>query len=199
MPKTAILILAAGASSRMGHEDKLMKDANGTPLLARVVSHAQSTQLSVFVTVPTTNHPRAALLHGTLATPIAVPDRSKGMAASICRGIDGLPDQTPGVLILPGDMPDLTTEDLTHLSLIFENNPEHIIRATTKDGRPGHPVIFPASLFPDLRQITGDQGARAVVKANKDRLKLVALPGNHALCDLDTPADWAAWRKANGI
>ncbi|MCF6231733.1 MAG: nucleotidyltransferase family protein [Rhodobacteraceae bacterium] len=201
----AILILAAGHSSRMGHEDKLMKDANGTPLLARVIIRAHSTHFPVFVTLPALDHPRAALLRGTDATPIAVPDRSQGMAASIRRGIDGLPDQTPGVMILPGDMPDLTTKDLTHLSRIFENNPGHIIRATTEDGRSGHPVIFPAKLFAQLRRISGDQGARAVVKAHMDRLRQVALPGNHAICDLDTPADWtawnanwAAWNRVNG-
>ncbi len=175
-----------------------MKHANGTPLLARIITRALSTRLPVFVTVPTLDHPRATLLQGTTATPIPVPDRFEGMAASIRRGIDGLPAQTPGVMILPGDMPDLTTDDLTQLAQAFENNPSAIIRATTEDGRPGHPVIFPANLFPDLRQITGDQGGRAVVKAHMDRLRLVALPGNHALCDLDTPADWAAWHSVNG-
>jgi CTP:molybdopterin cytidylyltransferase MocA len=183
----------------MGPEDKLMKDADGTPLLARVITRAQSTHLPVFATVPTLDHPRAKLMQRTLAIPITVPDRSEGMAASIRRGIDGLPDQTPGVMILPGDMPDLTTDDLTHLCRAFENNPKSIIRATTEDGRHGHPVIFPANLFTQLRQITGDQGARAVIKAHMNRLRLVALPGNHALCDLDTPADWAAWHSVNGL
>lgn len=194
MPKTVILILAAGASSRMGNEDKLMKDANGAPLLARVIIRAHSTRLPVLVTVPTLDHPRTTLLQGTTAKPIAVPDRSEGMAASIRRGINSLPDQTPGVMILPGDMPDLTTDDLIQLSRAFKNNPDCIIRATSDDGRPGHPVIFPANLFSKLRQITGDQGARAVIKTHMDRLRLVALPGNHAQCDLDTPADWTAWQ-----
>jgi len=198
MPKTAILILAAGASSRMGREDKLMKDVNGTALLARVLTRALSTQLPVFVTLPTLNHPRATLLQGSTATPIAVPDWSSGMAASIRQGITGLPDQTPGVMILPGDMPDLTTDDLTHLAHTSKNNPNAIIRATTENGSPGHPVIFPAELFASLRQITGDQGARAVIKAHMGRLKQIVLPGNHALCDLDTPEDWTAWHRANG-
>ena len=174
-----------------------MKDANGTPLLARVIARAQSTQLPVFVTMPSLDHPRAALLQGTTATAIPVPDRSEGMAASIRRGIDGLPDQTPAVMILPGDMPDLTTDDLIQMFQTFKNNPGCIIRATTEDGRPGHPVIFPASLFGELRQITGDQGGRAVVKSHLDQLRQIALPGNHALCDLDTPADWAAWHSLN--
>ncbi len=196
MPKIAILILAAGASSRMGDLDKLTQDAKGTPLLARVIARACATTLPVFVTLPDLSHPRAKLARDTDATQIAVPDWRAGMSASIKAGIAALPDNTPGVMILPGDMPDLTTNDLQAVAQTAQMHPASIIRATSPDGTAGHPVVFPNDLFDQLRGLTGDQGARPVIRAHQQRLHPHIITGTRALTDLDTPQDWAAWRAA---
>jgi len=196
MPKIAILILAAGASSRMGDVDKLTQDANGKPLLARVIERACATSLPVFVTLPDLSHPRASLARITDATLIAVPDWRSGMSASIKAGIAALPVNTPGVMILPGDMPDLTTTNLQAVAHTAQTHPASIIRATTPDGTAGHPVVFPNDLFDQLLCLTGDQGARAVIRAHQQRLHPHIIPGTRALTDLDTPQDWVNWRAA---
>jgi molybdenum cofactor cytidylyltransferase len=58
----------------------------------------------------------------------------------------------------------------------------------------GHPVLFPADLRAELLALQGDEGARMVLQRHKARLRLIALPNQHALTDLDTPEAWAAWR-----
>ncbi len=189
----AIVVLAAGASSRMGGDDKLMMDAGGTVLLARVIRRAKATGLAVFVTLPAPDHPRGAIARGLGVKIVDVPDWASGMAASVRAGVAALAPETKGVMILPADMPDLTTRDLNILAQTFDKKSNFVIRATSVDGVPGHPVIFPASLFEKLRGITGDQGARAVIAAGYQPLHLIALPDRHATCDLDTPADWAEW------
>ncbi|MFT7596639.1 MAG: molybdenum cofactor cytidylyltransferase [Paracoccaceae bacterium] len=191
----AILILAAGTSSRMGGRDKLLECANGTPLLAHVTNQAMATGLPVFITVPDKTHPRAALVATDHVTVIDIPDRLEGMAASIRTGAAALRQDNCALMILPGDMPDLQTSDLLSLANAHAQQPAKILRATSADGIPGHPVIFPADLVPDLMAVTGDAGARSVIEANKDRLQTYALPGNRAICDLDTPQDWAKWRE----
>ena len=196
MTKVAILILAAGKSSRMGGRDKLLEDVNGTALLAHVTNRALATGLPVLVAVPDVNHPRATLVKSGTATLIPVPDRDEGMAASIRAGATALLGGNHAVMILPGDMPDLHSSDLTKLVAAFTRQPHNILRATAADGTPGHPVIFPADLVPALIAVTGDAGARSVIRANMDRLQTQALPGNRALCDLDTPQDWAKWRAS---
>lgn len=197
MAHISILILAAGASSRMGHgRDKLMQDANGTPLLARVIARAVATGLPVYVTIPDPDHPRASLVREGGGVPVIATNWASGMAASIRAGVAALPVNTTSVMILPGDMPDLMTEDLQDIARAALSNPGAIIRATAPDATPGHPVIFPAALFGELAELSGDQGARAVVAAHKARLILHALPGTRALVDLDTPADWDAWNAA---
>jgi molybdenum cofactor cytidylyltransferase len=198
MPQTAILILAAGASSRMGRgRDKLMQDANGIPLLARVIARAVATGLPLYVTIPGPNHPRANLVRDGGGVPVIVTNWADGMSASIQAGLAALPNGTPGVMILPGDMPDLQSKDLQDIAHTAQTNPAAIIRATADDATPGHPVVFPADLFGELANLSGDAGARAVIAAHKNRLILHALPGTRALVDLDTQADWDAWNATH--
>lgn len=196
MSNTAILVLAAGASSRMGGADKLLQLVAGRPLLARVVARAAATGRAVLVALPGAGHARAAALADTGARPVRVPDAAEGMAASIRAGVADLPTGCGGVMILPADMPDLTTADITAMLDAFDAapSPRPILRATDAQGTPGHPVVFPRDMFGALSGLRGDAGARVVIAAHRDRLRLLPLPGGHATTDLDTPADWARWR-----
>ncbi|MEX0301234.1 MAG: NTP transferase domain-containing protein [Leisingera sp.] len=190
MTAIAILLLAAGASSRMKGRDKLMEDVSGQPLLSLMCRRAALTGLPVYVTLPSSAHPRASAT-GT-AVPVPVPDAQDGMSASIRRGVAALPPETEAVMILPADMPEIETQDMLHLVAHFRGETSPILRATAEDGTAGHPVLFPRRCFEALRTLTGDQGARSILKS--ETVQTVPLPGRHALTDLDTPEDWAAWR-----
>ncbi|WP_299921464.1 nucleotidyltransferase family protein [uncultured Pelagimonas sp.] len=191
----AIVIPAAGASRRMRGQDKLLQDVGGVPMLRRQVETALATGAHVCVTLPDHDHPRAAALQGLPVQIVAVPDANLGMSASLRRGVGMLPRNQRAVMILPADMPDLTTEDLLAVYQGFCNEAHPTLQqATSADGNPGHPVLFPADCFTALMAVSGDQGARAVLKANKYRLRRVALSDDRALVDLDTPEAWAAWR-----
>lgn len=196
MDDTAILLLAAGASARMGNTDKLLQPVDDRPLLARMAARAAATGRPVLVALPGPAHPRAAAIAGSGARPVWVTDAAEGMAASIRAGVAALPDRCAGAMILPADMPDLTTGDLAAMLDAYDSAPppRPILRATDARGVPGHPVVFPPDLFDALRELHGDTGARGVVAAHRDRLRLLPLPGGHATTDLDTPADWARWR-----
>ncbi|WGW02779.1 nucleotidyltransferase family protein [Tropicibacter oceani] len=195
MHDIAILIPAAGASSRMRGKDKLLEQVDGLPLLRRQAEQALATGCHVAVTLPDHDHPRAEALAGLPVQVIAVPDASEGMSASLRRGVSLLPGGMRAVMILPGDMPELTTADMSQLINGFEATPHPMLQqATSLDGTPGHPVLFPADCFSALIRLTGDQGARDVVKANAHRLSRIALDGARALTDLDTPEAWARWR-----
>lgn len=191
MTAIAILLLAAGASARMQGRDKLMETVDGQPLLSLMCRRAALTGLPVYVTLPGLTHPRAAAI-GTSA-PVAVADAAEGMAASIRRGVAALPEGCAGVMILPADMPEVETQDMLHLAALFGGGSGPILRATAEDGTPGHPVLFPRRCFEALQALSGDQGARSILKSEK--VQTVPLPGRHALTDLDTPEDWAAWRR----
>lgn len=192
MSEISILLLAAGSSSRMQGQDKLLQEIDGEPLLSVMCRRAALTGLPCYVTVPSHSHPRVTAT-GT-ATVVPVADAAEGMAASIRAGVKALPSDTEAVMILPADMPDLQSQDLAHIVSHFHDGDGPILRATSSDGRPGHPVLFPRRCFAALIQLSGDQGARALLKTVS--VQDIALPGQRALTDLDTPEAWAAWRAA---
>lgn len=195
----AILIPAAGASSRMRGADKLMLPAPDAPLLRLVCQRAVSVAADVIVTLPSLKHPRAELIADLPLHPIGVPDWPAGMSASIRRGIAALPARCDGVMILPADMPDLETADLeTMIAAFRECKSPTVLRATAEDGRPGHPVIFPRLFFSQLAHVTGDEGAKSILRKNPTCLQFVSLCGKRALIDLDTPNAWAAWKAQMG-
>ena len=191
---TAILILAAGSSSRMGPgRDKLLEPVGGLPLLTLVLERARATGCPVYACLPSRAHPRARLVEDE-ATPVWVPDAEEGMGASIRTGIRALPEDTDAVMILPADMPELTAGDLQ--TVLDAHHPGRITRGAGAEGKPGHPVVFPRACFEDLKALGGDQGGRRVLSKHADLIDLVPLPARHALTDLDTPEAWQAWRAA---
>ncbi|NVK16797.1 MAG: nucleotidyltransferase family protein [Rhodobacteraceae bacterium] len=191
MTAIAILLLAAGASSRMRGRDKLMEEVDDQPLLTLMCRRAALTGLQVYATLPGPSHPRAAATGDAIQVP--VPDAAEGMAASIRRGTAALPEGTESVMILPADMPEITAQDMLYLAAHFGGPDSPVLRATAQDGTPGHPVLFPQRCFKALKSLGGDQGARSILKA--ETVRPVPLPGRHAVTDLDTPEDWAAWRQ----
>lgn len=198
MTQVAIVIPAAGASRRMGDRDKLLEVVDGQAMLRGVAERALAVSDTVIVTLPALDHPRAQVLEGLDLRLIPVPDAADGMSASLRRAAKGVPGGTGGLMILPADMPDLTHEDLQSVVQAFTDaSGEFLVQATGADRTPGHPVMFPADLIPDFATLTGDEGARSIVKANRARLIRVALPGDHALTDLDTPDAWTLWRANN--
>ncbi|MBT9383686.1 nucleotidyltransferase family protein [Pseudooceanicola sp. CBS1P-1] len=188
-----VLLLAAGASSRMRGGDKLLEPVAGQPLL-RLMALRALELAPVIVTLPALDHPRRRALEGLPVTVVPVPEAGEGMAASIRAGVAAL-GPAEAVMILPADMPELTAGDLRRVAAGFDGRQ---IRRGASGATPGHPVLFPAELFPELSRLSGDQGARPVLRAHAARVVPVALPGRHALTDLDTPEDWSAWRAEGG-
>ena len=89
---------------------------------------------------------------------------------------------------------EITEADLSRMLAAFAGQPGKVHRAAAEDGTPGHPVIFPRRLFVELSVVTGDGGGRRVTAG--EEVVLHPLPGQRALLDLDTPEDWADFRRS---
>jgi CTP:molybdopterin cytidylyltransferase MocA len=193
MGGVAILIPAAGASSRMRGRDKLLETVRGQPLLRDRVTLALATGCPIAVTLPPEDAARRAALDGLHVTLLPVPDAPTGMSASLRTGAEwAIAQEMAALMILLPDLPDLTASDMS--LMLQANDSETILRACDMDGTPGHPVILPARLLPELTRITGDTGARDLLRNHP--VTPVPLPDQHATTDLDTPEAWAAWRAA---
>lgn len=197
----AVLIPAAGSGRRMRGQDKLLRPIDGVPLLARTARRAIAACPRVMVALPAPPGPRGAALAGLGVCTVAVAGAAEGMAASLriataaaCRSWSGL----GGLMILPADMPEITAEDIRLMQACHAALPGAILRATSADGQPGHPVVLPRWCFGALAELRGDRGARGILRDHARHVTCVTLPGRHALTDLDTPEAWAAWDHARG-
>jgi CTP:molybdopterin cytidylyltransferase MocA len=183
----------------MGPVDKLMEPVEGMPLLRRQALSAVTAGRDgpVIVTLPPADSPRHAARSAAVAdlpvTALVVDGADEGMSASL-RAVRGHLDGLAGLMILPADMPEINAGDLRLLATAFHAAGDAILRAASADGRPGHPVVLPARCFPALADLRGDAGARDILRAEGDAVRLVRLGGQRALIDLDTPVDWDAWR-----
>ncbi|NNE52495.1 MAG: nucleotidyltransferase family protein [Sulfitobacter sp.] len=192
-----IIILAAGSASRMRGRDKLMEDVGGVPLLrAQAVKARAVTKGPVIVALPPPPHPRYDALDGLEVLCLPVAAAAEGMSASLRTAFAALPRDAACAMMYLADLPDLTEDDLRKVAEAVDLGSDTLIwRGATEAGAPGHPIVFHRALFDHFATLKGDGGAREVVAAAGNRVTLVPLPGDRARADLDTPEDWARWRR----
>jgi molybdenum cofactor cytidylyltransferase len=107
------------------------------------------------------------------------------MGATLRAGIASLPPDAAGAYVFLGDMPAIPPAILPVLAAALAAGAP--AAAPRYDGQRGHPVLFAAALFPQLRALTGDQGARDVLRALGDRLALVETADPGVVLDIDRP------------
>ncbi len=178
-----ILLLGAGRSARMKGDDKLSREIDGEPLLHRTARIASESGAPVRV-VTNRSHLIADL-------PVECVAGGDSMSDSLRAGMQGL--DAGAVIIALADMPEITATDYGRL---IAGHPDHaILRLTTSDGIPGHPVLFDRRFFGELTEISGDIGPKAVLQRHADELRLIQGEGQAAITDLDTEEDWKNYRK----
>ena len=194
------LVLAAGASTRMGSElNKLTAIVQGKPLVAAPVdAMAEAGIAPVFVVVGHDSGAVRAALSDRDCQFIEHPGSAAGMGTSIAAGVRGLLDEVDptGILISVGDLAGLKPEWIVELRRVFETvaSPDAICVPTWK-GRSGHPVLFGPGHFDALRLLEGDEGAKGILEGNAERVERVEIGSEAILRDIDTPADLSAWRS----
>ncbi|MET0659773.1 MAG: nucleotidyltransferase family protein [Steroidobacteraceae bacterium] len=187
-----VLVLAAGASTRLGEPKQLVR-VGGRPALHTVVAHAVAIAGHA-VTVILGAHARD-LTHMLLHSPASVVinrEWEEGMASSIRRGMAAVPPGCEAVMLVLGDQVAVTADDLRRLVSAWKGE-SSTIAASVYEGRAGVPAIFPSWCFSELSQLRGDQGARAILQRNMTRLVHVPMP--NAAFDLDTPEDLVRLRE----
>jgi molybdenum cofactor cytidylyltransferase len=188
------IVLAAGRGLRFGG-GKLLAPLNGAPLVTGALRTAFLAPVRrVFVAIGPDPALRQAIEDA--AARAGAPDRlavveihdpSEGMGESLRTATAALPDDAAGVFVLLGDMPAIHPSTPTRLARAF-TGPDDIV-APTRLGQRGHPVLFGATWFPALRGLSGDEGARTLLRDGSIALKTIAVddPGIHL--DVDRPED----------
>jgi molybdenum cofactor cytidylyltransferase len=189
----AALILAAGASSRMGRPKQLL-DWDGRPLVRAAAEVALAAQLDpLLVVVGGAQAQVTEALAGLPLRLIANPDYAAGQSTSLRAGIAALSQDVDAVVVLLGDQPFVTATIVARLVAEWQTSGALIV-APTYAGQRGNPVLFAHPVIPELLAVQGDQGARAVVAADHSRIHLVAFDDSRPLTDIDTPEDYERLR-----
>jgi len=185
-PRLGAVVLAAGASSRMGDAHKLLEPFGGRPMVTWAVEAAlgAGARPVVVVTGARADEVEAVLPDG--AIPVRNPDWREGMASSLAAGIRALGPRVECAAIALGDMPLVRPEH--YRALLAAWHPGAIV-VPTRDGRRGHPVLWSADHFDEIAALRGDRGARAVMDAHPGAVVTVPAPDDAVLVDVDAPGD----------
>lgn len=192
--RCGVVILAAGASTRMGTPKQLL-ELGGRTLLVRTVEAALASTAWPVVVVLGAHaekiRPRLARLPVLVTENAAWPE---GMAASIREGVTTLQQfsrRLDAAIIALCDQPAFSAEVIAQLIAAQRTTHQSIV-AARYGGRPGAPALFLRQHFHALAHLTGEEGARTLLHAEPARVATVDLPA--LATDLDTPEDFAAHR-----
>jgi molybdenum cofactor cytidylyltransferase len=192
-PKVAAIVLAAGRSTRMGAENKLLAELGGAAIVRRVAEAAVASRARPVLVV--TGHQAEAVrsaLAGLDVTFVANPDYVQGLSTSLKAGLRGLPQEADGALILLGDMPRIAAADLDRLIAAFADAGGEAIIAPLHDG---NPIVWPRAYFAEMLELEGDAGAGRLLAAHADRVRGIELGTDAIHADVDTPEALAELRS----
>ena len=204
--RVSAIVLAAGEGRRMGSLKapqqakgrlagnpalKLALRLGGKSLLRHVVEAALAAPVDEVVVV--LGHGAAELEQELPRDPrvrtVFNPDYATGQSSSVKAGINALASQAQAAVFLLGDQPLISSRAIEALVSAFRSGHSAVVRPRYR-GTPGHPVLFSRALFPELLQVTGDQGGRELLARHQAEVAMVDL-NLESPVDIDTKEDYS--------
>jgi molybdenum cofactor cytidylyltransferase len=192
------LVLAAGASTRMGTPKQLLPAGN-ISLLDRVLTQTLRSRLDHVVLVLgfKADEVRRRIRSGRGAPRLEIVENrgyEKGIGSSIITGLSRVEKNYDHVMILLGDMPYITSKVINRLlsGYLKSGLP---LGALKVRGRRSHPVIMGRAFFPALHRLTGDRGAKDLFTSHPDQVCLVEPGEDYDDTDIDTYEDYLVFKR----
>lgn len=184
-----VAVLAAGASSRMGHH-KLLLPIGGKPLIAwSVLAACASRAGDVLVIIGReASAVQKALPPGRRRTLINA-DFERGQGSSLALAAASVSPNSAGLIVLLADQPFMDTESVDRILSAAQRETDRIILGGVA-GQAGHPVYLPRRVLAEARALTADKGARDIIAAERDRTRIEPLANDLAHFDVDTREDY---------
>lgn len=186
--KTAIVILAAGTSSRMGHIKQLLPYKH-TTLIGWTIQNSLNISNTEIYSVLGAN---AEIIKNEITQyPVHLlfnANFKNGISTSIQLAVKEIETTNfDAILILLADQPYITSKYISDLILQSQKNPSKIIASNYKNA-PGVPALFPKTYFNHLKKLSGDKGAKLLLK---ECIANVIMMPEINLIDIDTPEDYS--------
>ena len=188
------IVLAAGASSRMGQAKAALPiGAGGETVVSRVVKTLIAAGIPDVVVVAGAHIDavrHAMPPHESRARVVEHPGWEQGQLSSLLAGLRAIDDPLlEAALVTLVDVPMVSSTTVAAVIAEWRRSRAPIVRPANGD-RHGHPVIFDRSVFADLRSANPDAGAKAVFAIHKNRIVNVEVNDPGAFEDIDTPEDY---------
>ncbi|WP_298781967.1 nucleotidyltransferase family protein [uncultured Polaribacter sp.] len=196
MKNIAILVLAAGKSSRMKSIKQLEKINNKTLLEITLENAKKVTSSNIYCVLGANTDKIKQEISVKNIVFIFNKNYENGLSSSIISGINYLKKNQlnfDGVLILLADQPAIETEYLNSLLDLFQQNNDKII-ASKYEHFFGVPAIFPKKHFKDLLLIKNDKGAKELINNHKNEVFYPKIKTN--FIDIDTKEDLFLYKKS---
>lgn len=190
MNNTALIILAAGSSSRLNGIKQLLSFHHKT-LLQHVIDEAVASGAKPVIVVTGANADEIVKsLKQQQAEIIYNENWKEGMASSIVAGLQQaihLNHELEGVIFTVCDQPFVARNLFTQLYEMQQSNPTKVV-ACAYAGTIGTPVLFTKKYFDELMKLNGDEGAKKILRSNIADVVTIEFPGG--TIDIDTPNDY---------
>ncbi len=184
LSRVAVIVLAAGLSTRFGAQDKLMANVQGRPMIAHVLDMVRG--LTVGQRVMVTRAESAVLNLSEGFEVVINPAPEAGMGRSLAMGVAAVRPDIEAVMVVLGDMPFVTSGACAAVLAAADGD----IVVPLYGGRQGHPVLFRRCCFAALRGLEGTEGGKSIMGAFQ--VQSVAVEGDGGLVDVDRPEDIAS-------
>jgi molybdenum cofactor cytidylyltransferase len=182
------ILLAAGSASRFGGDNHLAPLEDGTPLGVRALTNLTACVDRVVAVVRPGDQALAEALSDNGAEVTFCPHAADGMGQSLAWAIRATPLAKAWVIAL-ADMPWIPSTTTRRIVDALESG--SVLVAASHQGVRGHPVGFSRRYYGELAALSGDEGAKAIVRAHERELQLIETNDAGVSRDIDTPADLA--------
>lgn len=191
-PRIDAVILAAGRSSRMNGQHKLLARLGDRPLVRIAAEAALSSQAaSVTVVVGYRAAEVRAALAGLEVTIVENRNYDAGLSGSLRLGVSSLSSSSDGAIVLLADMPDVDSHIIDKVIGAFDPAAGSHVAVPTFGGKAGNPVLWSSRFYADLMALEGDVGARELIRSNSGSVAWIEV-GPAVGSDVDTPEAMAA-------
>lgn len=196
------VILAGGASVRMGSPKALLADDRGVPFIVRLARTMDEAGIPELVIVTGYEHDSiVAAVSASAAGGVRVVrngDPARGQLSSLWTAMDEVcRPETEAIVVMLVDVPLVAPATIRTVLDAWSRSRAPIVRPAV-GARRGHPVVFDRSVFDELRRAPLDEGARAVVRAHAHDILDVPVTDTGCLKDIDTPADYQTHVQRGG-
>lgn len=192
---TAIIILAAGSSSRLGRAKQLLGYKNGSLLQHTIQSAVDSAVGPVIVVLGANEKEIHSHIENEPITIVLNQNFTEGIASSIKTGLSYILDvhkDCKNVILMVCDQPFVNHELLKKMVDIKQHTTNLMVACSYKDAV-GVPALFDKALFPELLLLTGEEGGKKVLLKHQETVSTIPFPFGEI--DIDTSEDYASLQK----